>query len=126
MSRRKFETERRKWSRLPLAIPVFVRSRDEKGKEQLEFANALNVSAGGALVALRRSLPLSSRVSIEIPIAPLGVATKLPKVSRNFLAQALRITYAEGCNLVGLKFSHPLLNGSSSAPPRQRKSPSTK
>ena len=27
--------ERRKWTRLPLAIPVFVRSRDEKGKEFL-------------------------------------------------------------------------------------------
>jgi len=32
--------ERRKWTRLPLAIPVFVRSRDDKGKELLEFATA--------------------------------------------------------------------------------------
>ena len=48
--------ERRKWTRLPLAIPVFVRSRDEKGKEFLEFATALNVSAGGMLVAMRRAI----------------------------------------------------------------------
>ena len=45
-------TERRKWARLPLAIPVFVRSRDRKGKEFLEFATALNVSAGGMLQEL--------------------------------------------------------------------------
>jgi len=34
-----------------LAIPVFVRSHAEADKEFLEFATALNVSAGGMLVA---------------------------------------------------------------------------
>jgi hypothetical protein len=38
-----------------LAIPVFVRSRDEKGREFLEFATALNISAGGMLVAVMRA-----------------------------------------------------------------------
>src|SRR5256885_9174410 len=65
LNRRKPETERRKWPRLALAIPVFVRSRDEKGKEFLEFATALNVSAGGALVAVRRALPAAAQVLLE-------------------------------------------------------------
>ena len=56
---------------MPLAIPVFVRSRDEKGKEFLEFATALNVSAGGVLVAVRRSLPLAAQVLLEIAKLPL-------------------------------------------------------
>jgi hypothetical protein len=120
------EIERRKWSRLPLAIPVFVRSRDENGKELLEFANALNVSAGGALIALRRSLPLSSRVSLEIPSAPLGVSATLPKSSRNLPARALRVNYTEGYHLIGLKFSRPLLNGRTSGLAERRKSPSAK
>src|SRR5438093_604683 len=110
LNRRKPETERRKWIRLPLAIPVFVRSRDEKGKDFLEFATALNVSAGGALVAVRRSLPLSAQVSLEIPSAPLATAAALPKSSRTVRARSVRITHAEGYHLVGLKFSHPLLN----------------
>lgn len=126
MTSRKPETERRKWSRLPLAIPVFVRSRDENGKELLEFANALNVSAGGALIALRRSIPLSSRVSLEIPSAPLGVSATLPKSSRNLPARALRVNYAEGYHLIGLKFSHPLLNGRSPGYVTQRKTASVK
>jgi hypothetical protein len=126
LSSRKPEAERRKWSRLPLAIPVFVRSRDENGKELLEFANALNVSAGGALIALRRALPLSSRVSLEIPSAPLGVSATLPKSSRNLPARTLRVNYEEGYHLIGLKFSRPLLNGRSSRLPIQRKSTSTK
>src|SRR5216117_865697 len=121
LNRRKPETERRKWPRLALAIPVFVRSRDEKGKEFLEFATALNVSAGGALVAVRRSLPLSAQVSLEIPSAPLATAAALPKASRMVRARSVRITHAEGYHLIGLKFSHPLLNHTSARWPTRRK-----
>ena len=67
MSEQRLERERRSWPRLPLAIPVFVRSRDDDGTEFLEFATALNISACGVLVAVRRSLPLSARLSLEIP-----------------------------------------------------------
>src|SRR6516165_10932079 len=82
-------SERRKWARLPLAIPVFVRSRDEKGKEFLEFATSLNVSAGGALVAVRRSLPLSAQVSLEIPSAPPVANADLPRFSRNLQGRVM-------------------------------------
>jgi hypothetical protein len=119
--RRGAETERRKWMRLPLAIPVFVRSRDDKGKEFLEFATALNVSAGGALVAVRRSLPQSSQVLLEIPSAPLAAAASLPKASRTLRARAVRVSHAEGYHLLGLKFSRPLLNDSAHATLPQRK-----
>lgn len=111
MNRRKPDTERRKWSRLPLAIPVFIRTKDEDGRELLEFASALNVSAGGALVAVRRPLPPSAEVSLEVPCAPLGVATTLPKASRYMTARALRIVHQDGYHLVGLKFTQPLSNG---------------
>jgi hypothetical protein len=101
-------TERRKWTRLPLAIPVFVRSRDEKGKELLEFATALNVSAGGMLVAIRRVLPAIAQIRLEIPSAPVA-AFVLPKAARALRAKALRTTPAEGYYLLGLKFAKPLL-----------------
>jgi len=110
--RRKPEKERRKWTRLPLAIPVFVRSRDEKGKEFLEFATALNVSAGGALVAVRRSLPKAAQVLLEIPSAPLASATGLPRAARTLRARAVRVNHSDGYHLLGLKFSRPLLSGS--------------
>lgn len=107
--KRKPPTELRKWPRLPLAIPVFVRSRDENGKELLEFATALNISAGGALVAVRRSLPLSAQVSLEIPTAPMVATAALPAASRIMRARTVRVSHAEGYCLVGLKFSQPLL-----------------
>jgi hypothetical protein len=101
-------TESCAWERLPLAIPVFVRSRDDKGKEFLEFATALNIGGGGALIALRRALPQSARVLLEIPSAPLAASTTLPKSSRTLRARAVRVTHADGYHLLGLKFARPL------------------
>jgi PilZ domain len=124
LKRLNLAAERRKWPRLPIAIPVFVRSRDEKGKEMLEFATALNISAGGALVAVRRSLPLSTQVLLEIPSAPLAVATSLPKAARNLRARTLRVTHADGYHLVGLKFARPLVEASALRTSRSRKATS--
>lgn len=101
-------TERRKWSRLPLAIPVFVRSRDERGRELLEFATSLNVSAGGMLVAVRRSLPAVAQIRLEIPSAPVAAMALLPRAARTLRARALRTTPRDGYYLLGLKFSRPL------------------
>ena len=101
--------ERRKWPILPLAIPVFVRSRDGKGKEFLEFATALNVSAGGMLVATRRVMPEVAQIRLEIPSAPVAALAQSPRSSRTLRAKALRTTPAEGYYLLGLKFSRPLM-----------------
>ena len=90
--------------------PVLVRSRDEGGKEFLEFATALNISAGGMLLALRRQLPNSAQIQLEIPSAPLAAFAALPKASRNLRAKALRSSHSSGCHLLGLKFARPLLN----------------
>jgi c-di-GMP-binding flagellar brake protein YcgR len=121
LTRRAHEIERRKWVRLPLAIPVFVRSCDETGKEFLEFATALNISAGGMLVAVRRSLPLPAQVLLEIPSAPLLSTNSLPKAHRTMQARTLRLTHTEGYHLVALKFSHTLLNGSQERQSTRRK-----
>ena len=121
MKRRRPETERRKWPRLPLAIPIFVRSRDDEGKELLEFATALNISAGGTLVAVRRSLALSAQVLLEIPSAPLVSGNSFPKAARILRARNVRVTHVDGYHLLGLKFSHPLVNGKSERQASRRK-----
>jgi len=121
LTRNRPEKERRKWVRLPLAIPVFVRSRDEKGNDLLEFATALNISAGGALVVVRRSPLLSSTVMLEIPSAPLADGATLPRSSRTLRAKPVRITHIEGYHLLGLKFSRPLLSTTSKPVPQKRR-----
>jgi c-di-GMP-binding flagellar brake protein YcgR len=91
-----------------LSIPIFVRGVDQDGKEFLEFATALNISAGGILLATRRSLPRSSNLSLEIPVAPLPPNTASPQSIRSLKARLVRITHGERCHLLGLKFHRPL------------------
>jgi PilZ domain len=117
----KLKQERRQWPRLPIAIPIFVRSRDDKGKDFLEFATAMNVSAGGALVAVRRPLPHSTQVSLEIPTAPFLAADARPQVSKNLRARSVRVIHAEGYQLVGLKFAKPLTNHIAKPSAKRRK-----
>lgn len=108
MSRSLLKKNERKWPRLHLAIPVFVRARDGNGTDSLEFATAVNISPGGALVVLRRSLPESSVISLEIPSAPIGPATGLKTSSRVLKGKAVWITHFAAYHLLGLKFDHPL------------------
>lgn len=108
MNETRSRSERRKWARLPLAIPVFVRSRDGNGKEFLEFATSLNVSAGGMLVAIRRTMPAIAQIRLEIPSAPVAAMALLPRAARTLSAKTLRTTPADGYYLLGLKFLRPL------------------
>ena len=102
------QKQKRKWARLQLAIPVFVRTRDGNGKESLEFATAVNISPGGALVVVRRSLPKSSLISLEIPSSPIGPAKGLRSSSRVMQAKAVWVTHLDEYHLLGLKFARPL------------------
>ena len=109
MTAKREAAERRKHERIPLAIPVFVRGSDSEGKEFLEFATALNISAGGVLLATRRYLPRSAKLSLEIPSAPLPSVAILPKAVRRLKARLLRVTALDGCQLWGLKFTSKLI-----------------
>ena len=100
--------ERRAGDRLSLAVPVFVRSHGENGKDFLEFATAVNISAGGALIAVNRPLRPLAQVSLEIPSAPLAATAPIPKSSRNLEAKVVHVTHAAGYHLLGMKFSQPL------------------
>jgi PilZ domain len=121
LDHRKPEFERREWARLPLAIPVFVRSHDQSGKDFLEFATALNISAGGALVAVHRALRPMAQVSLEIPSVPLAASAPVPKNSRNLRAKIVRVTHGEGYHLLGMKFTQPLLGSVMSRAVSRRK-----
>jgi hypothetical protein len=111
VSRRLTNKEERKWPRLQLAIPIFVRTLDGSAGDSLEFATAINISPGGALVAVRRSLPKSTLVSLEIPSAPIGPANGLKTSSRIMQARAVWVAHLDDYHLLGLKFTRPLSVG---------------
>jgi hypothetical protein len=98
-------TERRRWQRLPLPVPMFLRGVDERGKEFLEFSTALNISAGGALLATRRYLPRSSKISVQIPPPPFP---RQQFKARSVKARVVQVRNSERYHLCGLVFSRPL------------------
>ncbi|HVO78677.1 MAG TPA: PilZ domain-containing protein [Candidatus Bathyarchaeia archaeon] len=100
--------ERRDWDRLPISIPFFVRGRKESGEEFLEFATALNLSAGGVLLATRRFLDPGTRISLEVPVALVNKA-QLPRSVSLLHAVVLRCTADRQYFLLGLQFEEPLI-----------------
>jgi PilZ domain-containing protein len=103
--------ERRGWERLPISIPFFVRGKNSDGDEFLEFATALNLSAGGVLLATRRFLDPGTEISLEIPVALVNKA-QLPRSVSLLRAKVLRCTADRQYFLLGLQFDEPLLNQS--------------
>lgn len=99
-------TERRQWQRLALAIPVFVRGVDQGGRSFLEFATALNISAGGALLVLRRSLSHDAEVAVEIPASPIADQVM---ARRTLQAEIVRVQRSIGWSACATRFLEPLL-----------------
>ncbi len=100
--------ERRGWERLPISIPFFVRGTSASGEEFLEFATALNLSAGGVLLATRRYIDPGTQISLEIPVA-LANKTQLPRSVSQLQATILRCTADRQYFLLGVQFREPLI-----------------
>ncbi len=96
----------RRWQRIPLAFPVFVHGTDPEGRNTLEFGTAVNVSAGGALIALKR-VPSDKEVMIEMPVPP-GFYSDAPASFRMIESTIVRTQLGERYTYVGLQFRHPL------------------
>lgn len=101
--------ERRDWDRLPISIPFFVRGKKVSGEEFLEFATALNLSAGGVLLATRKFLDPGTEISLEVPVALVNKA-QLPRSVSLLHATVLRCIPDRQYYLLGLRFDEPLIH----------------
>ena len=111
MRRQESDADRREWDRLPISIPFFVRGRKGSGEEYLEFATALNLCAGGVLLATRRFLDPGTQITLEVPVALVNKA-QLPRSVSRLNATVLRCTPDRQYFLLGLKFDEPLVSES--------------
>lgn len=102
------QSSSRQWERLPLALPIVVRGTDQYGHRILDFTTALNICAGGVLLASRRYLPPGSRLSLEIPASPLPALPETEQAVRMLAGNVLRATpYMEG-HLLAIEFTPPI------------------
>ncbi len=101
-------TEKRRWQRVSLPVPVFVRGTDELGKDFLEFSTALNISRGGALLATRRYLAPSATIVLQIPPPPFPSQSLPQPVVGSLEAKVVQTRPSNRYHLSGLSFTHPL------------------
>jgi PilZ domain-containing protein len=101
-------TDKRRWQRVAIPVPVFVRGIDELGKDFLEFSTALNISRGGALLATRRYLPPASIISLQIPPPPFPSQSLPRPVVGSLEAKVVQVRQASRYYLSGLSFTTPL------------------
>jgi PilZ domain-containing protein len=104
--------ERRRWQRLPLRIPVFVQATSDVPPAPMEFAAALNISAGGALLRTRTFIPVDSIINIRVPLSP---ALGREHHEQQLQAKVLRLEpFDRGFNLA-VEFAQTLITGAENA-----------
>lgn len=94
----------RKWQRISLAFPVFIHGTNREGEHVLEFGTALNVSAGGVLVALKKT-PAGKDVMLEMPVSPGFYADNSFRMIEGTI---VRTQAGEQYTYIGLQFKTPL------------------
>lgn len=98
----------RQWERLPLALPIVLRGNDQYGQRIVDFTTALNICAGGVLLASRRYLPPGSRLSLEIPVPPLPVLPEAEQTVRMLAGTLRRSTPYKQGHLLAIEFTPPI------------------
>jgi hypothetical protein len=100
-------SERRRWKRIPISIPFFLRGPESPERRFLELASALNISAGGALLATRRYLDPGTQITLEVPVS-LTSKAHLPRSVTSLQATVVRSVRAPQHFLAGVQFAEPL------------------
>jgi hypothetical protein len=101
-------SESRRWPRLPVAIPVFVRGADKTGKPFLEFTSMINIGAGGGLLVVHQSFPRSSRMVVEIPSPPIADLPLSSPFVQRLNSKVVHVSRSGDYDLLGVEFTRPL------------------
>ena len=91
-----------------MCVPLFIRGTDERGKNYLDFATAVNVSSGGALIAIRRPGKIESKITVELPASPIPEFEEVIAASRTMEGRIVRVDSANRYSLWAVAFDQPL------------------
>jgi len=100
--------ERRRFQRIRLQIPLFVRGRDAHGEQFLELAKTLDISALGAFITCPRALVINDVITLTIPAPSITSSALVPAGMPPIQARVKRQQEAGDVHLVGLEFLKPI------------------
>jgi hypothetical protein len=102
------DDERRRFQRIHLQIPMFVRGRDAHGEQFLELAKTLDISGLGAFVTCPRPLAVNEIVTLTIPAPSITSSALVPAGMAPIQARVKRHQQAGDVYLVGVEFLKPI------------------
>jgi PilZ domain len=100
--------ERRRYYRIKLQVPLFVRGKDAYGDQFLELAKTLDISALGALITCARPLEVKEIIALTIPAPSITSSALVPSGMPPIQAKVKRQQEAGDVHLVGVEFLKPI------------------
>ena len=100
--------DRRRYQRIHLQVPLFIRGRDSQKEQFMELAKTLNISAIGALITCPGRLPINDFVTLTIPAPSITSSALVPAGMPPIQAKVRRQQEAGDVYLVGVEFLKPI------------------
>jgi len=100
--------ERRRFQRIHLQVPLFIRGKDTYGEQFLELAKTLDISANGAFLTSPRPLSINETVTLTIPAPSITSSALVPAGMPPIQAKVKRNQEAGDVHLVGVEFLKPI------------------
>jgi PilZ domain-containing protein len=100
--------ERRRFQRMRLQVPLFIRGRDAHGEQFLELAKTLDISGLGAFLTCPRALAVNEVITLTIPAPSITSSALVPAGMPPIQARVKRQQEAGDVHLVGVEFLKPL------------------
>lgn len=100
--------EQRRFQRIRLQVPLFVRGRDVHGEQFLELAKTLDISALGAFITCPRALSVNDVITLTIPAPSITSSALVPSGMPPIQARVKRQQAAGDVHLIGVEFLKPI------------------
>jgi hypothetical protein len=100
--------ERRRFQRISLQVPLFIRGKDAYGEQFLELAKTLDISGIGAFLTSPRPLAINEIVTLTIPAPSITSSALVPAGMPPIQARVKRKQDAGDVQLVGVEFLKPI------------------
>jgi len=98
----------RRYPRIRLQMPVFLRAADTSGAEFIELTKTLNISATGACVASTHILRPGQIIHLTIPAPSSASSGIVPSETPPITARVLRQDSVGEMRFIGVEFLKPL------------------
>ena len=100
--------DRRRFQRIRLQVPLFIRGRDAHGEQFIEIAKTLDISALGAFLTCPRALMINQVITLTIPAPSITSSALVPSGMAPIQARVKRQHEAGDVHLVGVEFLKPI------------------